>query len=116
MTSIVRQRLLWPESPALPPANRTDTSKSAADSVASAAPRRRELVLALIRGRGDRGATIDEIQIATGWLTQSICPRVNELAKKRMICDSGKRRKTRAGRAAIVWVAACNEERRHEGS
>jgi hypothetical protein len=55
--------------------------------------------------RGIEGATIDELSIATGVSTQSVCPAVHQLRKQNVVIDSGHRRKTRLGRNAIVWIA-----------
>lgn len=88
-----------------PPHNHSDTSRVAAESAAPRAPRRREILLGIIRGRGVAGATIDELQAATGWLVQSICPVVHSLAEAGEIRDSGQRRATRAGAAAKAWTA-----------
>jgi hypothetical protein len=87
------------------PHNNTDTSRAAAQAAAPKAPGRREIIFQLIAGRGSDGMTNDELVVATGWLIQSVCPLVNSLKKARLIRDSGLRRATRAGRAAIVWVA-----------
>lgn len=59
----------------------------------------------MIRGAGSRGATIDELQQATGLLTQSVCPMVDTLKREGAICDSGQRRPTRTGTPAKVWIA-----------
>ena len=88
-----------------PPAHRqSDTSRAAADRAAPRAPSRRELILSLIRGAGLRGATIDELQQATGLLTQSVCPVVDVLKRDGAIIDSGQRRPTRTGTPAKVWI------------
>lgn len=88
-----------------PPAHRaSDTSRGAADRAAPRAPSRRELLLSIIRGAGPRGATIDELQLATGLLTQSVCPVVDALKREGAIADSGQRRPTRTGTPAKVWV------------
>ena len=88
-----------------PPAHRdSDTSSGAADRAAPRAPSRRELLLSMIRGAGSRGATIDELQQATGLLTQSVCPVVDVLKREGRIIDSGQRRPTRTGTPAKVWI------------
>jgi len=89
-----------------PPHNGTDTSRQAARSITPRAGSRRAKVLELLQAEGSRGATIDELTITTGWPVQSVCPRVNELAKVGLIRDSRQRRPTRSGRSAIVWIAA----------
>lgn len=84
---------------------RAPTSRAAAVAAKEAAGRQAKLVLDLIRGRGDRGATIDEIDAATGIGAASVCPRVNRLAADRLIFAAGDTRPTRKGRAAKVWRA-----------
>ena len=106
-----KQRLLfdrWQSSPPAPtpPTNHTDTSRAAAASVAPKFSKRQRIALALIRGRGARGATIEELAIACGWLLQSTCGVSNSLARVGLIRDSGRRRKTSTGNTAKVWVAA----------
>ena len=50
------------------------------------------------------GLTCDEIEMYLDRTHQSISARINELRDSGWIIDSGKRRKTRSGRAAIVWT------------
>lgn len=82
----------------------SDTSKAAAESVAAHAPILREQVLAQIAKRGAVGATCDEIEVSLNGRHQTISARVRELAKDGLIVDSGKRRPTRSGRTASVYV------------
>jgi len=106
------QRLLFPirgfgrrRQPSPPPAHRhVDTSQEAAEKATPRTPGRRDLILSIIRGQGPRGCTIDELVLATGLLTQSVCPVVNQLHRERLIIDSGQRRPTRTGTAAKVWT------------
>jgi hypothetical protein len=56
-------------------------------------------------GRKFRGGlTCDEVEQALDRTHQSMSARVNELRDTGWIIDSGTRRKTRSGRAAIVWT------------
>lgn len=64
----------------------------------------RKLVLALIRGAGDRGCTCDEVAAATGRSPNQVSGRFTELARMGLIQRAGLRRKTRAGSEAHVWV------------
>jgi hypothetical protein len=63
-------------------------------------------MLAELQCRGSVGGTCDELEQAMGLSHQTASARLRELNLKSKIVDSGERRKTRAGRAAIVWFAA----------
>lgn len=89
----------------LPPHNHTDTSQAAAAQVAPRAGTTRHHILVLIRDSGGDGRTIDEIDAITDLGSGTVCPRVNELSKGGLIRDSGRRRNTRKGSPAKVWVA-----------
>ena len=52
------------------------------------------------------GLTADDIQRLTNLPTNSVNPRVHELAKDGLLIDSGRRRDTRWGSPATVWVVA----------
>ena len=92
------------QSSPLPAHRYVDTSQAAAEKAAPRTPGRRDLLLSIIRGQGARGCTIDELVLATGLLTQSVCPVVNQLCREGLIIDSGQRRPTRSNRAAKVWT------------
>lgn len=81
------------------------TSRAAADGIEPKAGTKRAIVLAFLRGRGQDGATDDEMQreIPMGANTQR--PRRVELLAARLIRDSGRERNTAGGDAAVVWVA-----------
>ena len=51
------------------------------------------------------GATTDEIQCVLGIGPQTACPRKRELEKMGKICRLGRKRRTRSGRLAEVYVA-----------
>ncbi len=76
------------------------TSKAAAELIKPKAPTKRAIVLAFVKGRSLRGATNNEIAESNGMKLQTVCPRVNELAKRYLLRDSGR---TRDG--STVWVA-----------
>lgn len=109
-STAARQLSLWPsgrhpkvEPP--PPTHRdVDTSQAAAAQAAPHVPGRRDVLLSIIGGQGPHGATIDELQAATGWLVQSVCPVVNSLQRSGLIRDTGHRRPTRTGSPAKVWT------------
>jgi hypothetical protein len=52
------------------------------------------------------GATVDELEKKLNLSHQTCSPRVLELRQKGLVVDSGKRRLTRSGRRARVWVHA----------
>lgn len=86
----------------LVPWGKTDTSAAAAASVSGKAPSLRELILVYIK---EAPATTDETCNALDLPVQTVTARVWELRKLGKIKDSGKRRTTSRGRAAIVWRA-----------
>lgn len=60
-------------------------------------------VLAAIAGASD-GYTDDELQVALAMNPSTQRPRRVELVEQGWIEDSGRRRKTRGGSQAVVWV------------
>lgn len=81
------------------------TSSVAAGRISSAAPTIRDRVLAFIRDRGQAGATDEEGEAALRIKPQTYTPRRRELVQLGLVGDSGRRRRTDAGRPAAVWVA-----------
>jgi hypothetical protein len=57
------------------------------------------------------GLTADQVQQRLSGSHQSISPRVTDLRNKGWIVDSGRRRRTRSGRKAIVWEASAMARR-----
>lgn len=84
----------------------SDTSEEAAESMAEHVPGLEAKVLAAIVVFGAAGATTDELEAALGMSHQTCSARVNGLAERGAIADSGARRKTRSGRRATVYVAS----------
>lgn len=82
----------------------SDTSKAAAESKSESAHTDETRVLLFIRDQGEWGATDDEIENRLGMLHQNASARRRGLVLKSAVKDSGKRRPTRSGRAATVWV------------
>jgi site-specific DNA-methyltransferase (adenine-specific) len=80
-----------------------DTSRAAADMIAEAAPQLRSRIFVEIQSGG---MTCDEIEERLGLRHQTASARVNELMTEGRIVDSGKRKETRSGAKAIVWVEA----------
>lgn len=87
------------------PHSGTETSRQAAERITPAASAQAARVLVYIAQRGDAGATDHELQAALGMTGDSERPRRWSLQRAGLIRDSGQRRKSPAGRAAIVWVA-----------
>jgi len=51
------------------------------------------------------GYTDDELEQELGWLHQTLSARRRELVQKGFVKDSGKKRPTRSGRGATVWMS-----------
>lgn len=82
-----------------------DTSRQAAAAVADQS--QCGIALKLIKGAGPRGCTIDEISAATGWYPGTASARIDQLRRAGLIVElTGATRATRAGRQAMVFVAA----------
>lgn len=90
----------YPDSPGFKEAT---TSRDAAASMATTAPRLRSKVK---RAFGDGPATADEIAGRLACSILSIRPRVTELARQGVIVDTGERRPNDSGRKAKVWRLA----------
>ena len=82
-----------------------DNSRDAHRSVKPLKSGMRERLHGIIKMRGERGLTVDELEIVTGMPHQTVSARVHEMAKLGTIVDTGKR-PTRSGRNAAVWIAA----------
>lgn len=88
-----------------PPHQPRDTSLDAATEIRSEAATLRGEVFRYILGRGEQGATDEEIQEALEMAGNTERPRRRELEAEGRIFDCGKRRHTKTGRKAAVWVA-----------
>jgi len=82
-----------------------DTSREAHEHVKPRKVTLRERVLRYVVGCGEHGATDEEMQTALGMDPNTQRPRRRELVQAGYIVDSGKRRETRTGRNAIVWIS-----------
>jgi len=80
----------------------SDTSLAAAISQVPHLAEKEARILEDVRANGS--STCDEIEVRTGMLRLTIGARVNGLVRKGLLCDSGVRRLTRWGRAAVVWA------------
>jgi hypothetical protein len=90
--------------PDYPGAYPVETSMEAADAIASKCGRLQKLALDAIAARRALGLTVEETAKATGVDERSIQPRISELRTRRLVVDSGHRRRNSTGRRAIVWV------------
>jgi hypothetical protein len=81
------------------------TSEDAADSMESEAATLRAQVYKFIKALGEKGATDEEVQLATNMVGNTQRPRRRELQLKGRVVDSGRTRKTQSGRNAVVWVS-----------
>ena len=88
-----------------PPSVEQDTSAIAAGSVRVPSAHWRQIILDWITERDEYGSTCDEAELCLRNLRHQTCgPRIRELVQLGVVKDSGQRRPTRSGRAAIVWV------------
>jgi hypothetical protein len=92
--------------PQAAPHNGVSTSMRAAESMYDLGGRLRFEVYSFIAQCGWVGATCDEIEQALNMKHQTASARVNELMNGGHIHNSGRKRSTSSGRAAIVWVRA----------
>jgi transcription initiation factor IIE alpha subunit len=87
------------------PHNGSGTSRAAAASIEPHAGTIASEVLAYLRGRGDAGATSDEIETATARPGNTVRPLLVRLRRRRLVTITSETRPTRAGRAAVVYTA-----------
>jgi hypothetical protein len=81
-----------------PPCQRHSvTSREAADAIKPDA---------YLRGRGEDGATDEEMQDALGMGGSTQRPRRRELELAETVRNSGRTRRTKSGRNAVVWIAS----------
>jgi hypothetical protein len=92
--------------PLMPPVRNDapETSRVAAGRIAGHAGTLRAAVLALLRERGEHGATDQEIQDALQLPSNTEIPRRWELVNAGAVVASGRKRKTRSNCPATVWV------------
>jgi hypothetical protein len=81
-----------------------ETSVEAAESMKPSLARLQKLVLDAIGSRAALGATADECAALLGLDRWSVQPRTSELRRKRLIVDSGLRRRNETRKNAIVWT------------
>ena len=90
--------------PTAPYVKGSDTSKAAASNIAEGAGQLREFIFSTISRSGAGGMTCDEVEVETEMKHQTASARIRELAQKNRIIDSKRRRPTRSGCMAVVWV------------
>lgn len=87
------------------PHNGTPTSRGAARAIRHRAQTIRLKIYDLLVSRGANGATREEVEQATGFVGNTVRPRIVELVEAHLVQESGRTRPTVAGRAASVLVA-----------
>ena len=98
----------------LPYQPHSETSHQAAIEAESCAENARGMVYRMIREVGTYGCTDEELQDALEMNPSTERPRRVELVFRGLVCDSGLRRKTKAGRLATVWVERRDEAEQME--
>ena len=97
------QPSFWDE----PPCQRhSATSRAAAEDILGALPRLRRLVLDALVAAGAGGLTDEEGIDRTGLGPSTYRPRRVELWQAGLVRDSGKTRRVRSGKQAVVWEVA----------
>lgn len=89
----------------LPPHGKSDTSIQAAREIMPHTGTLLRHVYDFILSRGSQGATDDEVVKELGMLDSTENARRGELEKINLVFRTDKRRKTRSGRNAIVFIA-----------
>jgi hypothetical protein len=90
-----------------PPAQQhSPTSQAAAEAIAPVAGRLRRRVYEHLLSVGVAGCTDEEGIAALGMSASTYRPRRIECVEAGLVRDSGRTRKTKSGRQAVVWVVA----------
>jgi hypothetical protein len=85
----------------------SDTSRAAADSLSDRELSKQKLaIVGYIDRNAEHGATCDEIEVAFDLRHQTASARIRELSLSGVLVDTGRRRTTRSGRLARVYVIA----------
>ena len=103
----MHQRDFWDDVPAesTPYQRHSPTSRAAAETVEPRVATLRRAVLDALRAAGEAGLTDEEMQTRLGMGGNTQRPRRVELERGGLVRDSGRTRRTRGGREAVVWVA-----------
>lgn len=88
-----------------------DTSKEAAEAIKPSATYLRRITLEAFVAAGWSGLTADEAAKRLGLSILSIRPRVTELRQRKLLTDTGERRKNESGCSARVlrWIEASKD-------
>lgn len=97
--------------PDVPGHRGVSTSVEAANDLAPKLGRLQSAAYAAIKAADFVGLTADELAASLDVDRYTIQPRTSELKLRRMIRDSGMRRRNASGKRAIVWVALTDDER-----
>lgn len=82
-----------------------ETSREAALSVVPLLSGMASRILTAIRARGTFGMTCDDVEVVLGMPHQTVSARFRDLFERGMIARTDKKRKTRSGRNAFVYIA-----------
>jgi hypothetical protein len=85
----------------------SDTSRAAAKRATAKAPTDRYRVFDLL-AHEPKGLTDEQIQTRLRLNANTERPRRVELERRNLVRDSGRRRKTRSGCLAVVWIVTGN--------
>ena len=99
----IQERDRPPDKPVGLPHSGSDTSRAAAERIVPVASVQAARVLQAIVAAGPDGRTDHELQAELNMTGDSERPRRWSLQNAGLIRDSGKRRRSPAGRKAIVW-------------
>lgn len=92
-----------------------DTRRAAHARVGPTKERSYQRILNFGHARRHYGFTADELAAIWNCDLNHVAPRVSELAKQRKLIDSGRRRRTRSGSPARVYVLPEFAERQPNG-
>lgn len=82
----------------------SSTSEEAALSIEGHLPRLENVCYLVVAAAGGEGVTCDEAEVQTQLSHQTCSARIRGLVLRGRIVDSGRTRKTRSGRQAVVYV------------
>ena len=96
--------------PLAPFQRHSETSRRAAIGIHSTKETLRQMVMVALEARGETGATDDELQEELHLDGSTQRPRRIDLMNHGMVRDSGRKRPTRKGRLATVWIHTQHSE------
>ena len=92
--------------PDAPAQRHSPTSVDAADQIKGVSGKMRRIVLDVIRGFASVGCSDEEGMLNCAMPASTWRPRRVELVNAGLVVDSGKTRKTKSGRKAVVWISS----------